>query len=78
MYYRHDADDDETLCLACARGLWRTAGLLPNSSSSYRAYAVTSPPPATCDRCKGADMAPYYVCCLNPDKPSKECRPPHP
>jgi hypothetical protein len=34
VYYRHDADDDETLCLACARALWFEGGILPNSSSS--------------------------------------------
>ena len=28
VYYRHDADDDETLCLGCAQALWRSSDLL--------------------------------------------------
>lgn len=72
VYYRHDNDDDESLCRECAMKIWAECKLLPGYSSQYRAFEVPAGNPIQCDRCKG-DIHPYWTCCLEPVKDGPCC-----
>jgi hypothetical protein len=67
IYYRNDNDDDEEICLPCAKTFFKDHGYLGNCNSQYRAVEGAG---GICGRCKSISVTPYWTCCFSEEKNS--------
>lgn len=80
IYYRHDNDDDEDICLSCVKTIYQESGYLPDCNSQYRSMKISHDNNDNnknlnliCGKCKINKIIPYWTCCLSTISDQPDC-----